>query len=219
MKPVTKFTAISLLVFCAFGCATVPHQGPVSPPSPVMGVYHRVEKGQTLWKISKLYNIDIDELVEANRLVNKAQIQAGQLLFIPKEAEPLSLAPNSIEEFIWPVKGTVLNSFNQITDNVANKGLDIKTAYGAAVSVARSGKVIFVSENLKGFGKTIIVQHDDNFSTVYARNSENLVKVGENVRQGQEIAKVGISGRSNIPYLHFEIRKKHIPQNPYYYLP
>jgi len=215
MNLTSKILMLALAICISAGCATVPTS--TTRNKPVQGIYHRVGKGQTLWSISKLYNVDLDELVRSNKLLNSSQIQAGQMLFIPRN-EQLNPVLSSGEEFIWPIKGTVLSAFNQVSSNAVNKGVDIRANYGSFVGASRSGKVIFASENLRGFGKTIIVQHDDNFSTVYARNSENLVKVGETIKQGQLIAKVGSSGRNNVAYLHFEIRKKHIPQNPYYYL-
>jgi murein DD-endopeptidase MepM/ murein hydrolase activator NlpD len=80
--------------------------------------------------------------------------------------------------------------------------------------------VVFSSDNLKRFSKTIIIDHGDGFSTVYARNAQILVKPGESVQRGTLIAKVGSNSmRDKNTYLHFEIRKSHIPKNPYFYLP
>jgi murein DD-endopeptidase MepM/ murein hydrolase activator NlpD len=81
-----------------------------------------------------------------------------------------------------------------------------------------SGRVIFSEDKVRGFGKTVIIDHGDGIQTVYSHNSEILVKIGEDVRQGKPVAKVGSGGRGNSPYLHFEIRKRHKPQNPFYYL-
>jgi murein DD-endopeptidase MepM/ murein hydrolase activator NlpD len=64
----------------------------------------------------------------------------------------------------------------------------------------------------------LIIDHGDGFSSVYARNSEVFIKVGENIKKGTVIAKVGSAGRDKNEYLHFQIRKGHIPQNPNFYL-
>ena len=64
-----------------------------------------------------------------------------------------------------------------------------------------------------------MIDHGDGLSTVYARNSEVFVKIGDEVQRGVRIAKVGQAGRDKNSYLHFEIRKRHVPQNPYFYLP
>jgi len=214
MKLMLRLLSILFLI-SIFGCATTPS---TNIKTGIPGIYHRVGKGQTLWSISKLYGLELDELVRVNNLSSSSSIQAGQILFIPKEGG-LKSSSNFSEDFIWPLKGSVISRFNQLSENVTNKGIDIKANYGSFIGAARSGKVTFLSDSLKGFGRTMIIQHDENFSTVYARNSEILVKLGDNVKQGQLIAKVGTAGRNNVPYLHFEIRKKHMPQNPYYYLP
>jgi murein DD-endopeptidase MepM/ murein hydrolase activator NlpD len=77
---------------------------------------------------------------------------------------------------------------------------------------------VFVSQALKGFGKTLIIDHNDGYETVYAYNSELLIKQGDSVRQNDCIARVGSSGRASGPMLHFEIRKGGQPQNPLSYL-
>ena len=100
-----------------------------------------------------------------------------------------------------------------------NKGVDIRAREGTKIVASRSGRVNFVSNRLKGYGKTIIIDHLDGFQTVYAHNSQNLVDVNQRVSQGETIAKVGKTGRADKPTLHFEIRKNHKPQNPFYYLP
>lgn len=175
--------------------------------------------------IAKLYGVDMDELVRRNNLYNASHIEAGQTLWIPnpgKEKPVISGKTSSQyqeEGFIWPVKGKVINSFRDLSRNIPNKGIDIKADFGAAVVASQSGKVVFLSRYLRYFGNTLIIQHEDGISTVYARNSDVLVALGDNVSRGQTIARVGNSGSSDSPYLHFEIRKRHLPQNPYYYLP
>ena len=86
-------------------------------------------------------------------------------------------------------------------------------------NIPNEGKVIF-SSLLEGYGNTIIIQHKNNYATVYANNKKNLVKKGKWVKRGQNVAEVGLSsGKSNVPYLHFQIRKWNRPRNPLFYLP
>ena len=213
---------IALFLFFVFnfiGCATTPL---VSPPRPegIPGIYHRVEKGQTLWRISKIYNIDLDELVKINRIMDATSIEIGQLIFIPHRQKPQSLYNKSYaEDFIWPIKGRVISSFGQIFNNMINKGINIQVNSDTDVLAARSGKVIFYSPNFKGFGKTIIIEHADGFSTIYAKNYQVLVRIGQFLEQGTTVAKVGPGqDKDQKAYLHFEIRKGHVPQNPNFYL-
>ncbi len=123
------------------------------------------------------------------------------------------------ESFIWPVRGYVLVPFGSKVNNVINKGIDIKAQEGSSVKAARSGKVVYCDSHLKGFGKTVIIDHGEGLQSVYSYNSDIMVSVGGRVAKSETIAKVGRTGRAKEPSLHFEIRKDGEPQNPLYYLP
>lgn len=211
--------SFTFYVLTFIGCVTIP---PVMPPKPegIPGIYHRVEKGQTLWRISKMYNLGLDELIKINRISDVTNIEVGQLIFIPSHEKPQILSDNySAEDFIWPVKGKVIATFGRISNNMINKGINIQPHKAQDVVAARSGRVVFYSQDFDGFGKTIIIDHDDGFSTVYAGNSEVFIKAGDRVRKGAIIAKISSVDRDKNVYLHFEIRKGYMPQNPYFYLP
>ncbi|MBM3255201.1 MAG: LysM peptidoglycan-binding domain-containing M23 family metallopeptidase [Candidatus Omnitrophica bacterium] len=196
------------------GCASAPLITPVKMDPGMPGIYHRVEKSQTLWRISKIYNLDIDELINVNRLPDATKLEVGQLIFIPQRRQAqASYSYSGSEDFIWPLKGRVITGFGANSDNTINKGLNIQPRSSSAVLASRSGKVVFRSQDFMSYGKTIIIEHVDGFSTVYARNTELLANLGDQVQKGQAIAKID-SG-----YLHFEIRKGYSAQNPYFYLP
>lgn len=185
------------------------------------GIYHRVEKGQTLWRISKIYAVDLDELVQVNHISDATNIEVGQMIFVPKSG-PIQFQQTTDytgEDFLWPVRGRVIHAFGQTYDNMVNKGINILPYRASEVVAARGGKVVFTSPDFKGYGKTLIIDHADGFSTVYAMNSEILIKIGENVQRGQRIARIGQSESGRNSYLHFEIRKGHLAQNPNFYLP
>lgn len=216
---------IVLCVVSVAGCATVPSVAPPppAPPKGAEGKYHRIEKGQTLWKVSKIYNVDLDDLIALNHISDVTNIETGQLIFIPKTNTPVLPLPTpsktSLEDFIWPVHGKVVNGFGQTVNNMVNKGINIFPSGNSDVVAARSGKVVFYSSKFLGYGKTIIIDHRDGFYTVYARNKEVFIKPGDDVSQGAMIAKLGAtSSRDNDNYLHFEIRKGHVSQNPNFYL-
>lgn len=211
-------------IFLLQGCATTGKPSVVRMEHPAeKGSYHLVKKGETVWRIAKTYDINIADLVNANRIPDITKISAGQLLFIPKAGENIKFKNNAAyfgkQSFIWPVKGEVISFFGATKDGVKNKGIDISADEGDSIRAARDGKVIFSDDKVKGLGKTIIIDHGDEFSTVYAHNSKILAQVGDVVSQGDEIAKAGSSGRAQLAHLHFEIRKKHEPQNPFYFLP
>ena len=132
--------------------------------------------------------------------------------YLPK----IDLAARSL--FARPVSGYVLSPFGAKVDRVINKGIDIRAAEGTLVRAARAGRVVYCDSRLKGFGKTVILDHGDSFQTVYSYNSEILVNVGDTVRQNDVIAKAGRTGRAKEPCLHFEIRKNGEPQNPERYM-
>jgi len=210
------------LLFSLFlaGCSTLPY-----PPERVSisGVYHEVRRGESIWKISKIYGVDLNRIIRANHLPNASKIEVGQLIFIPDKKNALTTASypkyTKSESFIWPVKGKVVSYFGSAKNMVKNKGIDIESRPASSIVASRSGRVSFVSDYLEGYGKTIIVDHQEGFQTVYAHNSKNLIKLNQEVNQGDVIAKIGTTGRAKKPTLHFEIRKKHKPRNPFYYLP
>jgi len=229
------FILISI-IFVLSGCATVPpsepnavvegggYIGKSTARQKMPGIYHKVEKGQTLWRVAKIYDISIDQIVKANRIPDATQISVGQLLFIPKTdaQKPIEMVSSELfdkSDFIWPVKGKTISFYGSKKDGILNKGIDISVREGSNVVASRSGKVVFCDSKLKGYGQTVIIDHLDSFSTLYAHNSVVLVKLGEQVKQGQVIAKVGTSGRAKKSCLHFEIRKGDKARNPFYYLP
>ena len=203
------------------GCAGVPVSTTKPKPiSGIPGVYHRVIRGETLWRITNNYNVDLDEVVRINRISDATRIEVGQLIFIPNRKQPQQPPVKySGEDFIWPIKGRVITAFGGSANNMVNKGINIQPSSHTEILASRSGKVIFCSDNLPGYGKTIIIEHNDGFSTVYARNASIYVKPGQSVSKGTPIAKAGAGGRNTNTYLHFEIRKNGIAKNPYYYLP
>lgn len=223
-----KFTACLLVNICYLlflsGCATKSlHIAPV-PPGPSVGlpgIYHKVVKGETLWRISKRYGVDLEELTRINRITDNTSIEVGEKIFIPDKLRDKIMVSRYIDsdDFIWPLKGRVINSFGQTANNMINKGIKI-SPYGAGaqdILASRSGRVVFLGKDFAGLDRAVIIDHNDGFFTVYGLGSDVLVKPGDNVKRGAIIGRVTGSGKDVC--LHFEIRKGHLPQNPYYYLP
>jgi len=208
------------------GCVTAPKKEFASiAKKRIQGAtYHTVKRGETLWGISRMYGVDLQSLIKANSIMDSGVIENSQVLLIPCTPAPCPMPNASMvrgisgESFTWPVRGTVTSPFGAKIKRVLNKGIDIKAAEGAGVRASRSGKVVYRDQFLKGFGKTVILDHGDNYLTVYSYNSDILVNIGDAVDKNTVIAKVGSSGRANGPTLHFEIRKDGEPQNPLYYL-
>jgi len=221
---------LSLCVLYLSGCSTLPRTGEVLPAAGALpGKYHKIVRGETLWQISRRYSLSIETLIKVNNISETESIKEGQLLFIPEEvrstdaapAEPLSAQTQaaSEEDFCWPLKGKVVSSYGQYYKGMLNKGVNIQAPSYTPVVAARSGKVVFSSSGFYGFGKVLIISHGEGLATVYGRNSELLVKKGDYIKKGTVIARVGRAGRDKSSYLHFEVRKGQIAQNPYFYLP
>ncbi len=188
---------------------------------PIYQLKHKIEIKETLFKIAKMYDVDVDDLVKVNNIEDPTKIEIGQELIIPGfEKKKLILVDKvSKDEFIWPLKGRILNKFGQSMGSMVNKGIDIQPLYeDAQVVVAKSGKVVFVNDNFINLGKTIIVDHQDGFFTIYGRNSKVFVKPGDFLERGTVIAKVGVSSNDRRRFLHFQIRKGSVAKNPYFYL-
>ena len=215
------------VLVCLSGCAVQQSfafpPAPVAPPPRTGGIYHRVERGQTLWRIAQQYQVPLDALAEANHLEPPHRLTTGQLLWIQGASAPAriesSRTPVDHDSFQWPVRGEVVAYFGTFQGGSTNRGVDIRAAKGTPVRAARGGKVVFIDTKMTGYGKTVILDHGDGFSTVYAWNGELLVQLGQVVSRATPIATIGTSGRAASPALHFEIRRHHVPQNPFYFLP
>ncbi len=115
----------------------------------------------------------------------------------------------------WPVSGKVIAGFNESSNA---KGVDIAGKLGQPVYAAAAGKVIYSGDGLRGYGKLIVVRHNSAFSSVYAHNSDLLVKEGATVTKGQKIAEMGSTDADRVK-LHFEIRRFGKPVDPMKLLP
>lgn len=203
------------------------------------GVYHKVGKGENLFRISKTYGVDMQDVAELNDIRDPAEISAGRLLYIPgvsrvrkvkpyvppsrkapaeKEEEPEGRIVTQRDRFQWPVNGKVISSFG-MRKGTRHGGIDIKAAEGVPIKAADSGVVAYIDSDMRGYGKIVILKHVDGFFTVYAHNKENLVKMGEEVKKGASIATVGKSGNATTTHLHFEVRYGKTVRNPLFFLP
>ena len=99
----------------------------------------------------------------------------------------------------------------------SNKGIDIAGSNGQAVNAAATGKVIYSGSDLRGYGKLVIIKHNATYLSVYAHNSQILVKEGQQVTRDQKIAEMGNTD-SNSVKLHFEIRRQGKSVDPSKYL-
>ena len=186
--------------------------------------YYRVQRGDTLYRISRRFNQPVSRLMAWNNLKNSSQLEVGQRLRVGSStrntsvsntpnrtvtrtpAERTSAAPSSLQ---WPVRGEIITQFN----GSSSKGID-----GPPVKAAAPGRVSYVGEGIRGYGKLILINHTGGMLTAYAHNSQISVREGQQVSAGQTIATMGSSGTDRVK-LHFEVRVNNRAVNPMDYLP
>lgn len=177
--------------------------------------YHKLRKGETLWRIAKKYGVPLEDIIRYNNIDDVTKLPVGTKIYIPTQ---IDFKYENAPDFIWPLKGTIARGFKR-SGPILNPGIDILSPEGTPILAAASGDVIYNGDHMAGYGNMIIIKHSNGFSSVYANNMVNLVKVGDKVMQGQVIAKVGRTRDYNEPHLHFEIRKEKKSINPRLYLP
>jgi len=117
----------------------------------------------------------------------------------------------------WPLKGVLYGRYG-VRAGRRHDGIDIAAPEGTPVLAAAPGTVIYAGEQA-GYGAIVILKHDAGLVTLYAHNSKLLVEEGARVRRGEPIARVGQTGRTSGPHLHFEVRQGTRPKNPLLFLP
>ena len=232
-----------MLLLCAACATTGPIPGVVLDQGhrePELAVTHRVEKGQTLYRIARAYGLSVEALQEANHLDDPRELRAGEELVIPgatqarpvPEADsPEPEAPRRAPEAVprdekrkavavgrpggslsWPVRGVLYARFGR-KGKEPHDGVDLAAPAGTPVKTAGPGTVLFAGEQ-RAYGLIVIVEHEADLITLYAHNRDLRVKTGQRVRPGQVVATVGDSGRTSGPHLHFEVRKDGVPVDP-----
>ena len=130
----------------------------------------------------------------------------------PARTEPTA-PDNEDVQFNWPASGKIISSFD-----TGGKGIGISGKPGQPVYASAPGRVIFSGTGIRGFGKLIVIKHNNTFLSVYGHNNELLVKEGQSVTKGQKIAEMGNTDTDQVK-LHFEIRRFGKPVDPLKLLP
>ena len=129
---------------------------------------------------------------------------AQQTAFLAPTLQPPARPGRS---FAWPLKGEIVSGFGTKATGLRNDGVNIAAPRGTPVRAAEGGIVAYAGNELRGFGNLVLLRHADGWITAYAHNDEILVRRGDQVARGQDIARVGSTGNVSAPQLHFEIRK------------
>lgn len=200
------------------------------------GSVYTVKRGDTLYRISRTTGTSVAELARLNGISPPYTIEVGQRLKLgsskktsakssttrsakvtPSSAVPqASWPPVGQRCWRWPTSGKVIMPYS--TADGGNKGIDITGTRGQPVYAAGAGKVVYVGNQLRGYGNLVMIKHGEDYITAYAHNEKMLVNNGQNVKIGQQIATMGSSDAESVR-LHFQIRYRATAIDPLRYLP
>ena len=188
--------------------------------------YYKVRPGDTLTQIAKRYGQNVNTLVAWNNLPNASQIEVGQVLRVRRHVAPRNTAtqqrqatavtPINRLSLQWPTDNAS-SSIIQRYNGTSSKGIDIAGTQGQQIRSAAAGTVIYVGEEVRGYGKLILISHNDYTITAYAHNDTLLVQKDQKVQAGQVIATMGSSDTDSVK-LHFEVRLNGKAVDPLPYL-
>jgi murein DD-endopeptidase MepM/ murein hydrolase activator NlpD len=176
------------------------------------GTWHTIQPGDTLISIARKHNIkDWKELQKINNISSPKHLKIGQEIFVPDGdsigfAIPLRVGLAVTSHYGYR-KHPVTRHYR------LHEGIDFRASIGTRIYASKTGTVTYAARK-GGYGKTVSIQHEDDFSTSYGHLSRIYVSVGDFVRQGQVIGLSGNTGISTGPHLHFEIRYKGKSENP-----
>ncbi len=220
--------------------------GKSSRSQPVTSGSHKVARGETLYSIAWRYCLDYKSLARANGIKAPYTIYPGQVIRFSSRAAPAPKtrprstassskpaakpvvkpvakpAPPAAPKVVsnvrwrWPADGELVQRFSSAGSGP--RGIAIAGRRGASVVAAADGTVVYKGVGLTGYGKLLIIKHNDRWLSAYAHNDNLLVKEGEQVKSGQKIATMGSSGTFRTQ-LHFEIRRDGQPVDPLPLLP
>lgn len=196
--------------------------------------YHQVQSGETLYSISRRYNVGVQSIAMLNGIRDTSRLSVGRTLLIAYGAESAGEVRTAVSandkahlhhasysgkseapaesyssgKLYWPVaSGRIVSRFGPRSRSF-HDGLDIAARSGTPVLAAHDGQVVYSGRGLGGYGNLIILREQSGMLTIYAHNSRLLAQRGARVKRGQQIALVGSTGRSSGPHLHFEVRSK-----------
>lgn len=191
-----------------------------SKSTPNDPIVHKVQRGDALSSIARMYGTNVDSIRSANNLSGDRIFAGDELIITDYQRGPFTLSRGSL---IWPVNGRITSNFGWRNHPIKktrlfHNGLDIAVRSGTPVKAAAAGEVVH-SGWMNGFGYTVIIDHGRGVETLYAHNSRVSVAKGSMVNKGQQVALSGNTGLSTGPHLHFGVLQNEKPLNPKNYLP
>ena len=182
---------------------------------------YSVKKGDTLYSIARNHKMVLADLLKLNDIkdLNNYTLQAGATLKV-KILKTIYTDFDDLPEssFIFPYRGSIVSKYGTDENNLANRGINISGKAGDKVVAADYG-IVEYSDNIRGFGKVIIIKHKNGYTTAYAHLSDAKVKAGDIVNKGDYIGNIGDTGMINKNQLYFKISYLGMPIDPLKLLP
>lgn len=197
---------------------------------PVTGIAHKVQKGDTVYSIAKKYDSESQAIIDFpfNSFSNDEtfELAIGQIVIVPDGVMPAATVTPRIRQttpdagtvvasgqFVWPTAGTITQRFAWY-----HPGVDIANRATPMVIAADAGRVTAAGWDASGYGNMVLIDHGNGYVTRYGHLSQISVIAGQTVGRGSVIGRMGSTGRSTGPHLHFEIYLKGTRVSPLNYL-
>lgn len=202
------------------------------------GLVHRLQDGETVEQVAALYQVAVEVISSHPLNASLGQAPApGTVLFMPGARPPVGL----LRPYPWeraavmgevptaspglpagaPVWGLITSRFGEVSEVRQRKphtGIDIAAPLGSPVRATADGRVAWVGLEPGGYGLYLVVEHEEGLATLYAHLERVEVRPGQAVRRGDVVGRVGNSGLSTGPHLHYEVRLWGRPVDPAPYI-
>ncbi len=184
------------------------------PPS--AGLVVRLGEGDSVLAIVERYGLAPAEFARVNGLRSPFDVEPGMLLFLPDVAPTEALARlqkvrEAENRYVWPLHGRLTSYYGPrnlgLGTSSFHRGIDIAAPSGTPVGAARAGTVTYAGWSSQGYGNLVRIRHADGSEGWYGHFSSISVSVGQYVNQGERIGRVGSTGISTGPHLHFEVHE------------
>jgi murein DD-endopeptidase MepM/ murein hydrolase activator NlpD len=195
---------------------------------PLDGVYHTVAVSDTLESLAQLYKVEVEQITSCtfNEIPQNGELVVGTKIIVPGGSKPYEARTVTTHSSAELQNVQASGTFRRPAPGVVTQGywyghraIDIGAALGTVIRAADSGYVSFAGWTDVGYGYLVVIEHNNGYQSYYAHLSWYFVEEGSIVTAGQEIGKMGSTGNSTGPHLHFEIRYNGYPMNPNNYLP
>lgn len=174
------------------------------------GLLYTVKSGDSIASVAERHGTTVNAILDANDMRSQT-ITVGQVLFVPNaQLNETELRIILGELFEWPTRGSFTSGFGMRADPFTgfprfHNGIDLANRIGTPIRAAASGRVVHIESQIGNYGRFVIVRHPDGFQTLYAHLDTFSVRTGQYVDRGTVLGRMGNTGRSTGPHLHFSV--------------